>query len=297
LSDASAAVKSALATLHFYMEKVDAQAITVKRDTRAAEDANAALTACLNGQSSSLRLEALVVSARAAADCGVQAKALGRVQGKASAYQRLQALLSGGHVGTVVTKLHAASATLRRLRATAAAHKGEAKLAAALAKLAASLDKEAAALGKIATTTRSFAASANAAAAKVPTAKAALAKCQATPPPPSLSISEDDTWAYNTAIGKGNICINVRTSPAQVSISATLSGPNGYQAKLNTTPLKTDGSIQIASPITVGGNYTKTLIVYDTTGKQTATVTKTFTVAAPPQDGPATTPPCTKPSQ
>jgi hypothetical protein len=36
--------------------------------------------------------------------------------------------------------------------------------------------------------------SAGAAAASVPNAKAALAKCQATPPPPTASISEDDTW-------------------------------------------------------------------------------------------------------
>ncbi len=138
--------------------------------------------------------------------------------------------------------------------------------------------------------------SAKAAAASVPKAKTALARCRATPPPPSVSISEDDTWAYNTTIGKGNVCIDVRTTPAQASVSATLSGPNGYQAKLGKTSLKTDGSIQISSPITVGGDYTKTLIVYAATGKQSATVTKTFTVAAPPQDGPATTPPCLKPT-
>jgi len=111
-----------------------------------------------------------------------------------------------------------------------------------------------------------------------------------------VSISEDDTWAHNEAIGKSNVCINVRTTPAQASISATLDGPSGYHAHLPKTPLDKPGSIQIKSLITQPGNYTKTLIVYDSTGKETATVTKTFTVAPPPQDGPATNPPCPKPT-
>jgi hypothetical protein len=112
----------------------------------------------------------------------------------------------------------------------------------------------------------------------------------------NVTIAEDDTWAHNAAIGKSNICINVRTTPAQASVSGTITGPGSYSAHLDTRPLDPPGSIQITAPITVAGDYTKTLIVYDATGKQTATVTKTFTVAAPPQDGPATTPACPKPT-
>jgi hypothetical protein len=118
------------------------------------------------------------------------------------------------------------------------------------------------------------------------------------PPPPTVSISEDDTWAHNPEIGKSNVCINVRTTPAQASVSATLDGPDGYRAHLDKTPLdQPQGSIQIKSEITLAGDYTKTLIVYDANGNQTATVTKTFTVAPPPQDGPTTNPPCPKPTQ
>ena len=58
-----------------------------------------------------------------------------------------------------------------------------------------------------------------------------------------------------------------------------------------------EGSVQIKSEITRGGDYTKTLTVYDASGKETATVTKTFTFTAPPQNGPATTSPCPEPPQ
>jgi hypothetical protein len=112
-----------------------------------------------------------------------------------------------------------------------------------------------------------------------------------------VTISEDDTWAHNPAIGKSRICINVRTAPAQASISATLTGPDGYNATSPKAPLHADGSAQVRSIITKAGAYTKTLVVYDAAGKQTATVTKTFTVAEPPQDGPATNPPCEKPTE
>jgi hypothetical protein len=115
--------------------------------------------------------------------------------------------------------------------------------------------------------------------------------------PPTVTISEDDTWTHNPPIGKSNICINVRTTPPQASISANLDGPSGYHSHLGKTPLDKPGSIQIKSEITKKGDYTKTLTVYDASGKQTATVTKTFTVASPPQDGPAATPPCPKPTQ
>lgn len=126
-------------------------------------------------------------------------------------------------------------------------------------------------------------------------ARTALAKCEGAPP--SASISEADTWTYNTSIGKGNICINVRTTPPQASISASVTGPSNYKASLPKTPLHPDGTRQVGAEITRPGAYTKTLTVYDATGKETATVTKTFTVAAPPQNGPATTPPCPKPTR
>jgi hypothetical protein len=114
-----------------------------------------------------------------------------------------------------------------------------------------------------------------------------------------VTISESDTWTHNQAIGVSNVCINVRTSPPQASISATLSGPGNYHANLNETPLLPDGSIQIKSPITQAGSYTDTLTVYDKSGNQTATTTNTFTVDPPPQDGPTPSfgPSCPKPTQ
>ena len=115
--------------------------------------------------------------------------------------------------------------------------------------------------------------------------------------PSQVTISEDDTWAHNPDIGKSRICINVRTSPPQASVSARITGPGDYEAEVGRSPLHADGSGQIRGIITQAGKYTKTLVVYDASGKQTATVTKTFTVAEPPQDGPKTDPPCVKPTE
>lgn len=112
-----------------------------------------------------------------------------------------------------------------------------------------------------------------------------------------VTISEVDTWAHNPAIGKSRICVNVSTSPAQASVSATLTGPGGYKADVGKSALHADGSGQIRGVITQAGDYTKTIVVYDSTGKQTGTVTKTFTVAKPPQDGPVTVPGCRKPTE
>ncbi len=110
-----------------------------------------------------------------------------------------------------------------------------------------------------------------------------------------VTISEDDTWAHNPALGKSRLCINVRTSPAQVSVSAVITGPGDYRADI-VSRLHADGSAQIRGIITLAGDYTKTIAVYDASGEKTATVTKTFTVDAPPKDGPATNPPCAKPT-
>lgn len=115
-----------------------------------------------------------------------------------------------------------------------------------------------------------------------------------------VEIDEFETWAHNVEIGYSNICINVRTTPPQASISATITGPQGYHASLPKHALdQPDGSIQIVTTITVAGDYTKTLAVYDKTGKETASVVKTFTVDAPPKDGPAPPfgRPCVKPTQ
>ncbi len=123
------------------------------------------------------------------------------------------------------------------------------------------------------------------------------------PPPPSqVQITEFDTWAHNTEIHKSNICINVETTPPQASISATITGPSNYKATLPITPLHPDGTRQVGAQINQSGDYTKTLTVYDATGKQTATVTKTFTVLPPPPDGPQAGPvppfgpPCSVPT-
>ena len=112
----------------------------------------------------------------------------------------------------------------------------------------------------------------------------------------AVTISEDDTWTHNTELKKSRICINVRTTPPQTSVSGTVKGPDGYVADIPKSPLHADGTAQIRGSITQAGAYTKTLYVYDPGGKQTATVTKTFTVLDPPTDGPATTPPCPKPT-
>jgi hypothetical protein len=116
------------------------------------------------------------------------------------------------------------------------------------------------------------------------------------PPSSRVTISEDDTWAHKQAIGKGTICINVRTTPAQASATVTLSGPNGYRS---TSPKMTrliDGARQFTSPITQQGNYTKTITVYDPAGNRTATTARTFTVTPPPQNGPPTQPACDAPT-
>ncbi len=112
---------------------------------------------------------------------------------------------------------------------------------------------------------------------------------------PSVTISEDDTWSHNQSMGLSNICINVRTSPHQASATVTLSGPGGYHSS---SPPKTpliNGARQFTSPITVPGEYTKTITVYNAADTQTATVTKTFTVDEPPVNGPAATPKCSAP--
>ena len=64
------------------------------------------------------------------------------------------------------------------------------------------------------------------------------------------------------------------------------------------SPAKTpliNGARQFTSLITERGDYTKTITVFDTAGNQTATVTRTFTVTPPPEDGPPATPGCTPP--
>jgi hypothetical protein len=116
--------------------------------------------------------------------------------------------------------------------------------------------------------------------------------------PPTVTISEDDTWTWNADLGKAYVCVNVRTTPPQSFVSADIDGPNGYHASTNGKwALGSDGSRQLSAPATQPGDYTKTLVVYDVSGNQTATVTKAFTVAPPGTDGPATNPPCPKPTE
>jgi hypothetical protein len=121
--------------------------------------------------------------------------------------------------------------------------------------------------------------------------------------PPStgkVSITESDTWAHNQAIGKSNVCINVKTTPPQSFVSGTLTGPGGFTASTNgNKPLHADGTAQIRTPITQAGSYTDNLTVYDKNGTQTATSSNTFTVDPPPQDGPtpAFGPSCPAPTQ
>jgi hypothetical protein len=57
--------------------------------------------------------------------------------------------------------------------------------------------------------------------------------------------------------------------------------PN-YSAHLDKRPLDPPGSSQITAPITVAGDYAKTLIVDDASGKPMATVTKAFAVRRRP---------------
>ena len=113
-------------------------------------------------------------------------------------------------------------------------------------------------------------------------------------PPQAVTISEDDTWSHNESIGLSNICINVRTSPPQAAATVTLSGPNYHSSSPPRTPL-VHGARQFVSPISVPGEYTKTITVYDESGAQTATVTRTFKVDPPPADGPPATPACSAP--
>jgi hypothetical protein len=117
--------------------------------------------------------------------------------------------------------------------------------------------------------------------------------------PEKVSITESDTWAHNEAIGKSNICINVKTTPPQAFISAELAGPGNYTANLPKTPLHPDGTRQVGATVTQAGAYTDTLNVYDKNGKQTASTTNTITVAPPPQNGPDPTfgPSCPAPTK
>jgi hypothetical protein len=115
-------------------------------------------------------------------------------------------------------------------------------------------------------------------------------------PPRAVTIDEDDTWAHNASLGVSKICINVRTTPPQAAATVTLAGPDGtHFSSPPKTPLA-HGAAQFTAPITVAGQYTKTITVYDANGVQTATVTKTFTVSQPPVDGPPATPACTAPT-
>jgi len=115
------------------------------------------------------------------------------------------------------------------------------------------------------------------------------------PQPQQTIIAEDDTWTYNETTGQANICVNVRTSPSQASATVTLAGPNGYHSHSPARTALIGGARQFGSLITQPGSYTKTITVYDTQGAETASVTRTFTVAARPQNGPAANPPCRAP--
>jgi hypothetical protein len=124
---------------------------------------------------------------------------------------------------------------------------------------------------------------------------------KANPPPRAekLSLTTFPTWTHNTDIGKSNICINVKTEPAQGFLSATLTGPGGFHTSLPKTPLHPDGTRQTGAEIAQPGEYKYTITVYDANGNPAATAANTFTVAAPPQDGPTPPfgPPCPKPTQ
>ena len=111
------------------------------------------------------------------------------------------------------------------------------------------------------------------------------------------AIDEDDTWAHNPPIKKSNVCINIRTKPAQAQYTATLTGPGGFRATTDGKQALKDGAAQFVGTITQAGEFTKTITVYDATGNATATVTHTFLVADPPTDGPKTTPPCRRPDK
>ncbi len=113
----------------------------------------------------------------------------------------------------------------------------------------------------------------------------------------NCTISEDDTWTHNPPLGKSNVCINVRTTPVQAYFTVTLTGPGGFKAQSpGETPL-VNGAGQFIATITKAGLFTKTINVYDERHVLTATVTKPFPVADPPQNGPDTRPPCPKPTQ
>jgi hypothetical protein len=111
-------------------------------------------------------------------------------------------------------------------------------------------------------------------------------------------ISEDDTWTHNPPLGKSNVCINVRTDPPaeDADIDVTLQGP-GTESSTHNGRLSGRGRGQLIFPITKAGQFTKTIVVYDKNDKEVARTTVTFTVADPPTDGAATTPPCPKPTK
>ena len=121
----------------------------------------------------------------------------------------------------------------------------------------------------------------------------------ANPPPEKLSLTTFPTWTHNTDIGKSNICINVETEPPQGFLSADVTGPGGFHTSLPKTPLHPDGTRQTGAEIAQAGEYKYTITVYDANGNATATTANTFTVDAPPQDGPTPPfgPPCPKPTQ
>lgn len=248
--------------------------------------ANDALTTCLSGRSAAVAASA-VGQLRS---CGAQQATLAADRARAGVLAAGAAGFPIGPVRLEGSDLRLAVTSLQKSLSTPVGRKHEAKLSSILTGLRRAEAETAQVVGQYEQLTRT----ATAATAAVGKAKNALAACEGKPRP--VSISETDTWTYNTTIGKGNICIDVRTSPAQATISATLTG-TGYRAHLNRTPLQPGGKARITSEFTRPGAYTKTLIVYDTSGAQTATVTKAFTVAPPPQNGPTASPPCPEPTK
>jgi hypothetical protein len=263
-------------------------------DKKKLAEAEQALKSCQEGSSSRRLAQAFRIDAPAAS--GTEQAALAGARARAAQLAIGAGRLERTHLRQAQKYGHAAVTALHKALGQSSLRKYRPKLVPILGLLR---QGDTIMIGAVHMLDR-LESSAKAAAAGVPVAKAALAKCQATPPPPAtVSISEDDTWAYSTAIGKANICVNIRTTPAQASISASVTGPSNYTATLPKTPLHADGTRQVGAEITQPGAYTDTLTVYDATGTQTATTTNTFTVKAPPQDGPPPTfgPPCPKPTQ